>query len=422
MNQKGNLWIVTELYYPEETSTGYYLTRIAESLIDDFNVKVICGQPNYSAKGLRAKNFEVHNNVEINRVKATTLNKNVIFYRLINMLTLSLSVFLSLFKKLNKGDKILVVTTPPVLPLIAAAAALLRKSSYILLIHDNYPEILIASGKVKENSVFVRINEHVNRWIYKYATKIIVVSRDMLELLQRKTEGLDVPITVIYNWAELENVKPLPKNKNKLLADLRLEDKFICLYAGNMGYPNDLESIVESAEILSISNQAIHFIFLGSGVKKKWLVKFCQEKKLENVTILAPQPRSRQNDFLNACDIAFVSLIKKMRGVSMPSRTYNILAAGKPILALAEQNSEINLMIKENQVGWCIEPDNPVQLAQIIINIYENRAGLKEMGLRSRAAAVSKYSQSKIMMEYRQALKNNKYASDNEMINERLVK
>ncbi|MET0753940.1 MAG: glycosyltransferase family 4 protein, partial [Pyrinomonadaceae bacterium] len=358
---KKNLWIVTELYYPEETSTGYYLTRIGEGLAGDFNVKVLCGQPNYSGRGVRAPKKEVHNNVEIFRAFGTTLDKNVILFRLINMLTLSFSVFWKALFNFQKGDKILVVTTPPSLPFITAFASLIRGGSYVLLIHDNYPEILIAVGKTKESSLLVRILDFFNRWLYKYASKIIVVGRDMRLLVEKKTEGLDIPIDYIPNWAELEQVNPQPRAENRLLKELNLQEKFVFLYAGNMGHPNDLESIIECAGKLK-HDEKFHFVFLGAGVKRKWLEKEVVENDLTNVTLLSPRPRSEQNDFLNACDVAIVSLVKKMRGVSMPSRTYNILAVGKPILALAEEDSEVAEVVREDNVGWIVSPNEPEKL------------------------------------------------------------
>ena len=398
------LWILTELYYPEETSTGYYLTRIAESLTGLFEVKVVCGQPNYAAKGTKAARREVRRNVEIFRVFGTTFDKNKIIFRIVNILTLSFSMFVGLLAKVGRGDRILVVTTPPSLPLIATVTALLRGAGYVLLIHDNYPELLIAAGKTSENSLFVKFADFVNRWIYKYAAKIIVVGRDMNLLVAGKTEGLDVPVVTIPNWAELENVRPARRENNRLLAELSLTDKFVFLYAGNMGHPNDLETIVECAEKLSAEKQ-FHFIFLGAGVKKKWLTEICRKLDLSNVTILEPRPRSEQIDFLNACDVALVSLVDKMRGVSMPSRTYNILAAGKPILAVADRESELAQVIREENVGWCVAPGDCAGMLAAVRSIYENRGDLKILGANAENAAFSKYSAEVILEKYRQTLK-----------------
>ena len=402
--KKRTLWIVTELYYPEETSTGYYLTRIAEGLTPDFQVKVLCGQPNYSARGTKAPRHEIHKDVEIFRAAGTTLDKNVIIFRLINMLTLGLSVFFKALRNFKKGERILVVTTPPSLPFITAVAALIKGAGYVLLIHDNYPEILIAARKAKENSLLVDALNFFNRWLYKYASKIIVCGRDMFELVEKKTEGLDISIETIQNWAELENVKPLPRSENPLLKELDIEEKIVFLYAGNMGYPNDIESIIECAAKLK-DDRRFCFVFLGAGVKRKWLEREVVEKSLTNVKILAPRPRSEQNVFLNACDVALVTLVKKMRGVSMPSRTYNILAAGKPILAVTETGSEITKVVEEDAVGWTVSPNEPEKLLEKILEIYDSRDDFEEMSRRARNSALEKYSLETAIEKYRTALK-----------------
>lgn len=403
-NEKKRLWVVTELYYPEETSTGYYLTRIAEGLAGDFDVKVICGQPNYSARGAVAPKREVHKGVEIFRTFGTTLDKNVILFRLINMLTLGFSTFFKAVSNFQKGDRVLVVTTPPSTPFITAFASLLRGASHILLIHDNYPEILVAAEKTGENSFFVKTLNYFNRWLYKYASKIIVVGRDMKELVGKKTAGLDVPIVTIPNWAELETVAPAPREYNALLKELGLEDKFVFLYAGNMGHPNDLESIVWCADHLK-GDPKPHFIFLGAGVKKSWLQKEIAARNLTNITVLDPRPRAEQTTFLNACDVALVSLVRKMWGVSMPSRTYNILAAGKPMLALTEENSELALVISDDNVGWTVPPGQPEALCERIKQIYKDRSELDGMGNRARNAALERYSLQAAVERYKDALR-----------------
>ena len=404
--QAGNrmrLWVVTELYYPEETSTGYYLTRIAEGLAHDFDVKVLCGQPNYSARGTLAPKREIHRDVEIFRVIGTRLDKNVIAFRLVNMLTLGASVLWRALRNFKAGDKVLVVTTPPSMPFIVAVAALFKGAAYTLLIHDNYPEILVAAGKARPDSFLTRTLSFFNRWLYKYAAKIIVVGRDMHELLTKKTEGLDIPIVTIPNWAELESVAPAPRSNNELLVELGLTDKFVFLYAGNLGYPNDLESIVESANILR-SREDLHFIFLGTGVKRKWLENRVRDLSLENITILDPRPRSDQTVFLNGCDVALVSLVRNMVGVSMPSRTYNILAVGRPILALTEESSELARVVREDRVGWVVPPGDPALLAETILGILDERTHLTAMADSARSSALDKYSLQAALEKYRRAI------------------
>lgn len=397
------LWILTEVYYPEEISTGYYLTSIAEGLAGERVVKVLTGQPKHMSRGQRAPKREVRNDVEIIRAWGTTLDKNVLPFRLINMLTIGLSIFLKSIRLFRRGDQVLVVTAPPSLPVSTALASLIRGASYTLLIQDSYPEILIALGAARENSKFVKLVHFFNHWVYKHVSRIIVMGRDMNDLFLRKTKGLDIPIVTIPNWADLEAVHPTPRSENPLLAELGITDKFVFLYAGNIGHPTDIETIVECAEKL-LDRDEFRFVFIGAGVKKNWLESQVAGRKLKNVIVMDYRPRHDQINFLNACDIGLVALIRGMWGTAMPSRTYNIMAAGKPILALTDKGSELALVIDEDRIGIHLEPGNADQLLAAVLNIYDKRLELEEMGARARTAALAKYSLATAIEAYRRAL------------------
>ena len=321
----------------------------------------------------------------------------------VKTLPLGLAMFYNSLKRFSKGDKVLVVTAPPTLPVTTSLAALIRGASYAILVQDSYPEILVAVGAAKADSMFVRTVNLINRWVYKHAEKVIVMGRDMNQLFAGKTKGLDIPIVTIPNWADLETIESLPRDENPLLADLGLADKFVFLYAGNIGHPTDVESIIESATQL-LDRPAFHFLFIGAGVKKRWVEDQVRERSLVNVTVLNYRPRSEQNLFLNACDIGLIALIPGMWGTAMPSRTYNIMAAGRPILALTDEGSELARVIDEENIGWHVPPSSPEQLTQAILEIYKRRSELPAMGARARAAAEAKYSLSKAIGDYHKAL------------------
>lgn len=401
---KERLWIITELYYPELTSTGYYMTEIAEGLAEQCPVSVICGQPNYSARGVTAPPKEFRNGVEIFRLPFARLNKNVFLFRVINMVTLAVAVLFSALKNLNKGERVLVVTTPPLLPFVAAFASLARGCPYTLLIHDVYPDLAAAVGKTRPGSIIFRFSDFANRWLYKHASKIIVVGRDMADKIKEKSAGLDPCIEYIPNWAELETVEPRPRDGNELLAALGIETDLVLLYAGNLGYPNDIESILKAAEILAKSKAAVHFLFVGDGVKRRLVEAAVSGKNNGNITYIGPKPRSEQSIFLNACDAGLVALVRGMLGVSMPSRTYNLLAAGRPILAITEPGSEIERTVTEASAGWCVEPGNPQALANKILEILAEREKLPEMGRRAREAAVGRFGLAMAIARYREVL------------------
>ena len=397
--QRPRLWVVSELYYPEMTSTGYYLTKIAEGLAGDLDVRVICGQPNYSARGTKAPKRENLRGVEIHRGFGTRLDKNIIPFRLINMITLGMSVFLRSLFSFRKGDKVLVVTTPPLMPFLTGIAAKLKGARHILLIHDRYPDILYAAGKLKQGSFLARILETMSSMLIRSADRTIAVGRDMKKALSEITD--ESRIDVIPNWAELESVEPGRRAENDLLMEQGLIDKFVFLYAGNMGYPNDIKTILEAADFIRDTNPEIHFIFLGAGVKKVHLEETVKDKNLKNITVLNSRPRSEQQVFLNACDVGLVSVVKMMKGVSMPSRTYNILAAGKPILALCDFGSEISKVLNEDKVGWSVEPGDMKGLVEVILKIKASPERLEKYGENARRAAETKYSLEKAVLSYR---------------------
>jgi glycosyltransferase involved in cell wall biosynthesis len=355
------------------------------------------------SRGITAPKREVRNNVEIYRASATTFDKNVMLYRLINMFTIGVAMFYNSLKRFRKGDQILVVTAPPTMPMTTAMAALFRGASYTILVQDSYPEILIAVGTLRKNSISVSTINFFNRWVYKYATKIIVMGRDMNETFRRKTDGLDIPIVTIPNWADLETIHPTPRESNPLLNELGISDKFVFLYAGNIGHPTDVETIIRSAEQL-LDHKEIHFLFIGAGVKKKWIEDQIRERSLSNVTVLDYRPRGEQIIFLNACDVGLIALINGMWGTAMPSRTYNIMAAGKPILALTEQGSELAQVIEEEGIGRYVAPGETDDLTKAILQMYENRKNLAAMGERARAAAIAKYSLRDAVAKYRNEL------------------
>ncbi len=402
--QAKTLWILTEVYHPEEISTGYYLTEIAEGLAKQREVKVITGQPKHMSRGMLAPRHEWRNKVEIFRASGTTLDKNVFLFRLFNMLTIGVSIFLKSLKLFKKGDHVMVVTAPPSLPVTTALACLIRGASLTLCIQDSYPEILVAVGASKPDSLFVKFANFVNRWVYKHVSNIIVMGRDMNELFVQKTSGLDIPIVTIPNWADLETIHPTPREDNALLKELAIEDKFVFMYAGNIGHPTDVETVIEAARSLS-DRKEFHFVFIGAGAKKPWLDDEVRKRELKNVTVLDYRPRSEQNIFLNACDIGLVALIKGMWGTAMPSRTYNIMAAGKPVLALTDEGSELAQVIDEDVIGWHLVPGDARSLSELIQQIYKTRIELPGMGERARAAALAKYSAETAIESYAKTLK-----------------
>ena len=392
------IWIISEFYYPEDTATGYYLTKIAEGLAKMFSVHAICSYPMENSTIRNIPYTDVYNGVVIYRCFAPTFNKNVLFFRILRLLSVSLSIFWKSLLKIARGDVVLVVTNPPSLPFITRIVCWLHGAKSVLLIHDVYPDVLIASGMIREQSFLSRFLRSLNRRLYESVNHIIVIGRDMCLLVKSHLRDRHPEVEYIPHWADVESIVPMPRLENPLLQQLHLIDKFVFQYSGNIGRTHDIKSIVAAAQQL-LGYEDIHFLFIGDGAKRQWLETSVRTSHLRNITILPPQPRENLLTTLNACDVAMISFVKGMKGVSVPSRMYNIFAAGKPIIALTDPLSELGMVINEKQVGWVVPQGDIEALVKAILAIRK-RADLNIFSARAESAVSKSYQYSQVLEKY----------------------
>jgi glycosyltransferase involved in cell wall biosynthesis len=379
------------LYYPELTSTGYFLTGIAEGLAESYDVSVLCGQPSYWARGVRAPAREMRNRVDVQRCRATTLDKNKLPFRIINLITISLSIFLTEMFRFRRGDIVIAVTNPPLLPYFTAIACRVRGGRFVLLVHDVYPDIITRLGILKPGSLPARLLERASSWLYNSSDRIVVLGRDMQNLVADKLFLRRDRVVIATNWASTEAISPKPRSKNQLLNTLRLNVNFVVQYYGNMGRPHCIEDLVDAAELLA-SDPEYHFLLIGWGAKKAWTVEEKRARRLENLTILDPFRREDSCDVQNACDVAINTLSSGMTGISVPSRTYNVMAAGRPLLAVCDDDSELAAVVREEEIGWVVPPGRPDLIVSVLREAKANPDRLCSMGERARKAAETKYT------------------------------
>jgi glycosyltransferase involved in cell wall biosynthesis len=215
---------------------------------------------------------------------------------------------------------------------------------------------------------------------------------------QRLPESQHGKVGFIPNWADLEEIQPHHRSTNPLINELGIHDRFIVLFAGNIGRVQGIPSIIEAATQL-LEHPEICLLFIGSGALEPLLRQEIDKRNLRNILLLPSQPRERQNIFLNACDITLLSLSQNMLGMGVPSRLYNYMAAGKPVIGAVEMESEPGRVINEEQIGWIVPPGDPIILADVIIQASKSPL-LSEMGNRARAAALQHYSQKRIVSMY----------------------
>ena len=399
---KKKVWIISEIFYPEESATSHILTGIAKGLENDYWINVITGQPDYTNNTKVVRKEETFGKVTILRCFVPHLNKNKIVLRIARAFILSLAISYRSLTEIKKGDAVIVVTNPVTILFFMSVMCRIKKTRFVIIAHDIFPYNMVPAKIVSNKSLILSLLKKLSILVYCSANKVIVIGRDMRAILSAIT-GRSDNIEAITNWADCENVYPLPYKKNKLISDLQLEGKFVVGFVGNIGRVQGVEYLIAAMERLSHEG-GLHFIFVGDGAKKYLLEEKKGRGELTNLTLLGNRPRDEQIDFLNAFHVGLISLSPGMLGLGVPSKAYNIMAAGKPIVAMVEKDSEIGLVVAEENIGWVTPPGDPSSLVSTIIKAKNNPVLLEEMGRRARNVAQCKYSYESVIGKYKKLL------------------
>ena len=165
------------------------------------------------------------------------------------------------------------------------------------------------------------------------------------------------------------DVKPVNRSESQILSRFDWSEKIVFQFFGNIGRLQGIENILDAIRLVKSEKAA--FLFIGDGAKAKEVVDFCRSHTFSNVHYYGALDYAEKNQGLAACDVALVTLEKGMEGLGVPSKSYFIMAANKPILAVMDPKAEISMVVVEHKVGWTCEPSNPVALASIIDLICE---------------------------------------------------
>jgi glycosyltransferase involved in cell wall biosynthesis len=361
MNKQERIIFVSELFYPEESATAHILTKIAGELANNFDLLVLTGYAIYEGRGHHNPTKPPIDENNIVRTWTPGLGKNKLFERLVRLLVLTICLSWKTLLKSRPTDTIFAVTNPA--PLLVALAVIrkLRRFRLVFLIHDVFPENAVAAGVIRHNHFLYHLIKRIFDWAYASADDVITIGQDMSEVIAQKIPARADRITLIENWADHPMVERIPRNQS-MISTMGLSDRIVIQYAGNIGRAQGLLEFVNL--VSSVKNDVIQYVFRGSGALSNLLQEAIQGR--HTFMFESPYPRSHQSCFLGACDIALVTLAPGMYGLGVPSKTYNILAAGKPILFLGPKGSEIYRLIKSYNIGWAFDWDEADQLIQLI--------------------------------------------------------
>jgi glycosyltransferase involved in cell wall biosynthesis len=405
MEGKKTFWVVTELFFPEETATAYIMTKISQHLADSRNVHVICGASSYQRQSNMIADEEQLENIRITRVKAGNLDKDKLLQRVLRLITLTFGLSFKLLRMAKRGDDVLLVTNPAPLLLLAAIFCKLKGLKCYTIVHDVFPENLVVINLIRKDGLPYKLLKGIFNSAYSRMSVLLVLGRDMKSLFEEKLQRYKKKpaVHIVESWADIENIWPEKKPENLLVRKLNIHDKIVFQFAGNMGRVQGLQELFSI--IKETRNPLLHFMFIGEGAVKKELQQYAASNNLTNITMLDSFPRSKQQEFLNATDIGIVSLQEGMVGLGVPSKSYNILAAGKPILYIGDSSGEIGQMVEEHGVGWCFKLNNRQSLLDFFNSFTtESIAELDMKGHKARNLAVNTYAKQLILDKYTRIL------------------
>jgi glycosyltransferase involved in cell wall biosynthesis len=388
------LWVISDIYYPEDVSTGYFMTRIAEGLAGVADVQVLCGRPAYAARHVRVARREDRNGTTITRLGLFALPKDRLVLRALNVVGFTLAVTLHMLLHLRRGDRILNVTNPPVVPPLVAAIAKWRGARFVLLVHDVFPETAVAAGLLSRNSWLFRVLAAVTNSAYRRASAVVVLGRDMAKLASAK-RGHDREIRIIENWADLDEITPQPAKHNPFLVERGWTEKQVVQLSGNLGRTHDVEALARAARSMS-SASPWRFLFAGFGGKQGVAKDIAGQSDI--CEYLGRQPRERLNDLLAASTVHVIAFVPGMLGLSVPSRMYNVMAAGRPIIAMAEPDTELAVTVEEEAIGWRVDPGDSEELIALLGRITPIEC--EEMGVRARAVAERRFGYDDVIARF----------------------
>lgn len=347
-------------YWPDTGATGQLLTELAEDLVAQHgcDVTVVTGDSTHTATRLAAR--EVRNGVTIIRARGTRLAPRRFAGRAANYLTYFASAAYQTWRQ-PRHDVVVAMTDPPIIGLTALFAR--RGTPFVFFCQDIFPEVAALLEDFRSTTAD-QILEHVTRYQLKHADRVVALGDTMSARLIAK--GADpARIRVIHNWADTTAITPAPK-QNPFALEHGLVDKFVVLHAGNMGMGQGLDVVIDAAA-LTKDRPDLVWLFIGDGTRRQVLQEQVASRGLNNVRFLPFQPRDTMRWTYATADVALVSLKAGLAGYIVPSKLYPVLAAGRPVLTIADADSEVTQLTARHECGIAVAPGDSEAVAAAVI-------------------------------------------------------
>ena len=393
-------------YWPDATGTGPLVTELADDLAAmGEQVTVVTSVPHYG-RGAPSATYtgrifyrSTESEVDILRITSfgSTLSSPVT--RAVDYWAFTVLATIAALAS-SRPDVILSIAPPFTVGLAGWITRLLRRAPMVFNAQDIWPDGLVSMGRLRSKPL-IAVLRAIEIFVYRKADRISVVSDGMKQnIIDKGVQSKK--LAVIPNWVDVEFITPVDR-MNPFRASQGLEDRFIVLFAGNVGYAAGLRSVLEAAE-RAASNPRVYFLIVGEGSAKRGLQAYADELGLQNVRFLTTQPRELLPQLLGSADLSLVTLRDGMGSLSVPSKSYAIMASARPILAAVPEDSAVRDLILKSDCGLWIRPDHPESMAQTILSLLDHPDRLTAMGQRGRELAEKEFARPIGTARYRELL------------------
>ena len=375
--------LLLNLYYPPDTSaTAKMAQTVVSALAEKHDVTVLCGRPSYDPverRPWRLYQSEHSGGVRIIRAGSTDFPRLQMKKRVLNYLSY---VFLAVPRALFLPcDVILAMTDPPFEGIVGAFIALLKHKPYVYNIRDLYPDMALG-GSIVSPGVLARLWEKLHRWALRRATRVVALGDDMRNRILAK--GIDpAHVVIVRDGADLPAEGSNPSFDPQVIQAIRGNSKFVLLHAGNLGFYGAWDTLLAAAR--ELAKDDISLVFVGDGAQRQRLQSAAAG--VPNVRFLPFFPTSKIPSVLAAADAHIITVKRGLEGVVVPSKMYSILAAGKPVVAVAPDECDVVSIGTRKGFAITADPDDPTQLVQAMRRISRNPELLRSMGAAAAAAA-----------------------------------
>ncbi len=393
-------------YWPEPSGIAPLTTELAEGLLGlGHDVSVVTGFPNYPARRVareyRGRLFarERIRGVRVFRTWVHVSSERNGFLKILNHASFTTSCVAGLLAA-GRPDVIATISPPLTLAVPAMAASRAWGVPHVFCVQDLLPEAAVTFGLLK-NRRLIAAMEALERAAYRQASRVAVIS----EGFRRNLLGKGVPdgkIDLVYNWVDTDRVRPSPR-ENRWRHGLGLNGDPVVLYAGNMGFSQGLDRVVDAAALLS--GEGVQFLFVGDGTQKAELAARVRETGVANAHVLPVEPQERMPEVFAAADLLLVSQKGNVLDINLPSKIPAYLAAGRPMIAAVNPHGDAARIARECGAAVWVPPEDPAALAGAVRALLADPLRREAMSRAARAYAEAHFRRGPAVERYEASLR-----------------